>query len=127
VVFWHVLDDGADGITLLDTLLDRYGAGANYVVAKNFGRGKDFSAYEAAPARGRARDLGALAFELPELNAATMRKIDHVGASLWASGQSNKSGLGLMDRQRVRVWTNKVYEQFDRLGERLFTPQAAPV
>ncbi len=126
VVFWHVLDDGADGITLLDTLLDRYGHGARIVVARNYGRGRDFSAYEAAPARGRARDLGALAFELPELNAASMRKIDHVGASLWAAGQSSQSGLGLMDRQRVRVWTHKVYQQFDRLTETLFTPAANP-
>ncbi len=126
VVFWHVLDDGADGIALLDTLLDRHGDGAVYVVVKNFGRGRDFAAYEAAPARERARELGALAFELPELNAASMRRIDHVGASLWAAGQSNQSGLGLMDRQRVRVWTHKVYQQFDRLGETLFTPARPP-
>ena len=56
VRFWHVLDDGADGIALLDALLDRYGAGAAYVLVRNYGRGKDFSAYEASAAHARAMD-----------------------------------------------------------------------
>lgn len=126
VVFWHVLDDGADGIALLDALFDRYGSAAAYVVVKNYGRGKDFSAYEASTAQARAMGLGAVAFDLPDLHAATMRKIDHASTSLWAAAQSGMSGLGLMDRQRVRVWSNRIYQQFDRLAEMLFTPASAP-
>lgn len=126
VRFWHVLDDGADGIALLDALLDRYGAGAGYVLVKNFGRGKDFSAYEASAALARARELGAVSIDLPELNAASMRKIDHGGVSLWAATQNKQSGLGMMDRQRVRVWSGKVYQQFDRQAPALFTPVPAP-
>ena len=122
VVFWHVLDDGADGIALLDALFDRYGSAASYVVVKNYGRGKDFSAYESSAAQARAQGLGADVIDLPDLHAATMRKIDHGSASLWAAAQSGKSGLGLMDRQRVRVWTNRVYQQLDRFADALFTP-----
>ncbi len=121
VLFWHVLDDGADGIALLDALLDRYGGGAGYVVVKNHGRGRDFSGYEASRAQARALELGALGLDLPELNAATMRKIDHAGTSLWAAAQSGKAGLGLMDRQRVKVWSSRAYAQFDRLADALFT------
>ena len=121
VVFWHVLDDGADAIALLDSLLERYGRAAAYVVVKNYGRGKDFSAYDASSTRARAMELGAANLDLPELHAATMRKIDHAGTSLWAAAQSGHSGLGLMDRQRVRVWSNRIYQQFDRLAEELFT------
>ena len=55
VVFWHVLDDGADGIALLNALFDRYEDKAAYVVVKNYGRGKDFSAFEASGARVRAQ------------------------------------------------------------------------
>jgi hypothetical protein len=127
VVLWHVLDDGADSIALLDSLFDRYGGAASYVVVKNYGRGKDFSAYEASNARARAQALGAMVVELPELHAATMRKIDHGSASLWAAAHANKPGLGLMDRQRVKVWTNRVYQQLDRVAGALFTPAALPV
>ena len=118
IVFWHVLDDGADGIALLDTLLDRYGDAASYVVVKNYGRGKDFSAYETSSTQARARELGARSMDLPDLNAGTMRKIDHAGTSLWAAAQNPV--LGLMDRQRVKVWTRRAYAQFDLHGS-LFT------
>jgi hypothetical protein len=121
VVFWHVLDDGADGIALLDTLFDRFGSAASYVVVKNYGRGKDFSGYETSPAHGRAMEIGARSIDLPELNAGTMRKIDHASTSLWAATQSSKAGLGIMDRQRVKVWISRAYAQFDRHGEALFT------
>ena len=122
VVFWHVLDDGADGIVLLDTLFERYGGNAEFVVVKNYGRGKDFSAYEASPVCTRAEQLGAREIEIPGLHPATMRKIDHGSASLWAAAHSSASGLGLMDRQRVKVWTSRVYKQFDQLADMHFTP-----
>ena len=121
VCFWHVLDDGADGIRLLDALFERYGSAAAYVVVKNYGRGKDFSTFDASPVQARARQLGAAGLDLPELHAATMRKIDHAGTSLWAATQNGQPGLGLMDRQRVRVWSNRVYQQFDRLSPTLFS------
>jgi len=121
VVFWHVLDDGADGIALLDTLFNRYGGHAEFVVVKNYGRGKDFSAYGASPVRVRAEELGAREIELPGLHPATMRKIDHGSTSLWAAANSSASGLGLMDRQRVKVWTQRVYKQFGQFADTHFT------
>ncbi len=125
VVFWHVLDDGADAIALLDALFDRYGSAAAYVVVKNHGRGKNFSAYESSTAQAKAQELDAAIIEIPDLNAATMRKIDHGNASLWAAAHTKDMGLGLMDRQRVKVWTNRVYQQFDQVSAALFTPAPA--
>ncbi|EGV20091.1 P-loop NTPase family protein [Thiocapsa marina] len=116
VVFWHVMDDGADGIGLLQRLVDRYGDAAAYVVVQNYGRGKDFSAFRSSPARAAAEAVGARFIELPELHAATMRKVDHLAASFWAAGQSRPGGLGLMDRQRLKVWMRKANEQIASLG-----------
>ncbi len=121
VVFWHVLDDGADGIALLGALCDRYNRDADYVVVRNYGRGKDFSAFDASAVRSRAEDLGAAVVDLPDLHAATMRKIDHQGTSLWAAAYNKDSGLGMMDRQRVKVWMRRIYQQLDRVGADLFT------
>jgi hypothetical protein len=126
VVFWHVLDDGADGIALLGNLLDRYNSAASYVVVRNYGRGKDFSAFDASAARAGADTLGAVVIDLPDLHAATMRKIDHGNASLWAAAHTKDVGLGLMDRQRVKVWTSRVYRQLDEAAAGLFTSAPMP-
>jgi hypothetical protein len=116
VVFWHVMDDGADGINLLQQLVDRFGTAAGYVVVLNHGRGKDFSTFARSQARAAAEAVGARLMELPELHATTMRKVDHLNVSFWAAAQSNPGGLSLMERQRVKVWMRKVNEQFAALG-----------
>lgn len=116
VVLWHVLDDGVDGIDLLSRLIDRYTDRASYVVVRNFGRGKDFSAFEDSPGRAAADSMGARVIDLPALHAATMRKVDHHDLSFWAAGNNKQQGLGLMERQRVKVWMRKAYQQFDSLG-----------
>ena len=46
VNFWHVADAGKDSVDLLGSLIDTYGAGPNYVIVKNLGRGSDFSQLE---------------------------------------------------------------------------------
>jgi hypothetical protein len=124
VVLWHVMDDGADGIGLLEQLFEQFQGAANYVVVKNLGRGKDFSAFEASRARTTASSLAAPVIDLPELHAATMRKVDHDNLSFWAAANNKEAGLGLMERQRVKVWTSKAYRQFDALGETHFTRAA---
>ena len=124
VVLWHVMDDGADGIGLLEQLFAQFPTGADYVVVKNLGRGKDFSAFEASRARQTADALAVPVVELPELHAATMRKVDHDNLSFWAAANSREAGLGLMERQRVKVWTRKAYQQFDAAGGSLFARHA---
>jgi len=119
VVLWHVMDDGADGIGLLEQLLSQFQDGAQYVVVKNLGRGKDFSAFEASHARERAAALATPVIELPALHAATMRKVDHGNLSFWAAANHPEAGLGLMERQRVKVWLRKAYQEFDLIVEAL--------
>ena len=125
VVLWHVLDDGVDSIDLLERLFGHYAENAEYVVVKNRGRGKDFSPFEASSARATAHALDVPVIELPELHGPTMRKVDHQNLSFWAAGNNKQAGLGLMERQRVKVWTRKAYEQFDGAGESLFSKPAS--
>jgi hypothetical protein len=49
-----------------------------------------------------------------------MRKVDHANLSFWAAANNPQSGLGLMERQRIKVWTRKAYRQFDSLGAAAF-------
>ena len=124
LVFWHLLDDGADGIALLQALLERSGEGAGMVIVRNHGRGSDFRPFDASPTRAAAEQAGAAVIDLPALHAATMAKVDHLGASFW-SAANNRDALGLMDRQRVKVWLRKVYQGFDQLPDGLLA-NAAP-
>ena len=119
LTLWHVMDDGTDSIRLLERTLNAYGEGPDYVVVRNYGRGNDFSLFDESEARTRAEAMGAHIMDLPGLHTGSMRKIDRVGASLWAAANNKDEAigptLGLLERQRVKVWLNKVYTALDRV------------
>jgi len=120
LVFWHVMDDGKDSVDLLTRLLKRYGARASYVVVLNRGRGEDFALFRASEAAELVKSLGVPVIELDPLHKSTMRKIDHLDKSFWAAvhhkdGESD-SVLGMMERQRVKVWLRHAYRELERLG-----------
>ena len=117
VNFWHVADAGKDSVDLLDRLVATYGAGPNYIVVKNLGRGSDFSQLEDSAALKKAVALGGHVITLPQLHEASMRKIDRQNASFWAA-TNTKTGddaLGLLERQRVKSWLKSAYASFDAL------------
>jgi hypothetical protein len=121
VVFWHVIDDGKDAVTTLDRLLGRHGDRAQYCVVKNEGRGTLFRLFDESPARATAERLGAAIIAIPELNAATMQKIDRLDASFWAAANGTTGGAETftrMERQRVKVWLTAAFDQVATLGAR---------
>lgn len=117
VNYWHLADAGADSVSLLNRLIDTYGAGLNYIVVKNLGRGSDFSQLDNSAALQGALALGARVISLPELHEASMRKIDRQSASFWAAVnlRSGPEALGLLERQRVKTWLRTIYERLDEL------------
>lgn len=120
LVFWHVMDDGKDSVDLLGRLLARYGERAKYTVVLNRGRGEDFAIYTASDVAREVQRLGVPQMELPALHKGTMRKIDQLDKSFWAAvnhkqGESEQR-LGMMERQRVKVWLRNAYAQLERLG-----------
>jgi hypothetical protein len=119
LTFWHVMDDGSDSVRLLESLLEAYGSGPDYVLVRNHGRGSDFSGLDRSGAAAKADALGARIMDLPALHAPTMRKIDHISASFWAAANNRDASvgpaLGILERQRVRNWLNRSYEQLDSL------------
>lgn len=117
VNFWHLADAGRDSVDLLGRLLNTYGAGPNYIVVKNMGRGTDFSQLDESAALKKALALGAQVISLAQLHEASMRKIDRQNASFWASinTKTGEDALGLLERQRVKTWIRGVYASFDGL------------
>ncbi len=117
VNFWHLCDGGRDSVDLLDRLLNTYGAGPNYFVVRNLGRAGDFALLDNSPSLLKARALGAQVLDLDALHESTMRKIDAHDTSFWAAinSRSGPEPLGMLERQRVKIWLRNTYEKLDRL------------
>jgi len=114
--YWHVMDDGKDSFDLLGRLFGRFHDRLNYYIVLNHGRGERFEPYLGSETHKRALELGAQVIELPRLHQAAMQKIDHANTSFWAAVNNPRShDLGVMDRQRVKMWMKKVYAGFDAL------------
>ena len=117
--YWHVMDSGKDSVDLLQKLLDRFGTGLKYVLVRNQVRGNDFSTLEQSGEQARALELGAKIVSIKKLNEGVMNKIDAGSSSFWKAKTSHDStdgGLGLMDRQRVKMWLRDVYREIDDIG-----------
>ena len=116
--YWHVMDTGKDSVDLLKRLLDRFGTGLKYVLVRNQVRGNDFSVLEQSGEQARAQALGAKIVSVKRLHEGVINRIDSASSSFWKAKTSDKddSGLGLMDRQRVKMWLRDAYREMDDVG-----------
>ncbi len=116
--YWHVLDSGKDSVDLLKRLLDRFGSRLNYVLVLNQLRGENFEILEKSGEKARALSLNARIISLKRLHESVLNKIDAASSSFWAAKTKGQDGsvLGMLERQRVKVWLNNAYEQFDGIG-----------
>ena len=112
--YWHVMDAGRDSVDLLEKLLDRFGMRLHYVLVRNQLRGDDFSLLEKSGQQQRAEGMGAKVITIKRLYDSAIQKIDARNASFWAAANlsgAESPGLGLMDRQRLRMWLNHATAQ----------------
>ncbi|HEY5959933.1 MAG TPA: hypothetical protein VIV60_25435 [Polyangiaceae bacterium] len=118
VTLWHVTDGGYDSLADLERTLSLFEGQVSYVVVKNLGRAKDFSQFDESPLRRKLEGLGGKVIELPELDAASMFKIDRYGASFWGAIHNTEGDgvLSPMERRRVQTWLDRVGLQFESLG-----------
>lgn len=114
--YWHVMDAGRDSVDLLARLLDQFGARLRYVLVKNQIRGDDFGQLERSGELTRARAFGAQVVTLRHLHDPVVQKIDAADASFWAAKNvTDKTGpgLGLMERQRLKMWLAHAMAEID--------------
>jgi hypothetical protein len=117
--YWHVMDSGRDSVDLLKKLLDRFGRRLHYVLVRNQLRGDDFSQLEQSGELERARGLGAKVVDIKRLHDAVVQKIDATNSSFWAAKNSTNGSsakLGLMERQRLKLWLAHAYAEIDAAG-----------
>ena len=117
--YWHVMDSGRDSVDLLKKLFDRFAARLNYVVVLNQLRGENFDLFDQSGERERALGLNAKIITLKRLHEPVITKIDAGSTSFWAAktrSETDVKGLGLLARQRVKMWLRHAYEQLDSVG-----------
>ena len=117
--YWHVMDAGRDSVDLLRRLLDRHESRLRYVLVLNEVRGDDFRILNASGEKERSLGLGAQVITIKRLQEASMIKIDASSSSFWAAAnkaEGDTTGLGLLERQRVKVWLKNCFAELDRVG-----------
>lgn len=116
LTYWHVMDSGRDSVDLLKKLLDRFGSRLNYILVQNHIRGDNFDILEASGEKKRALELHARVINIRRLHEASMVKIDGHSSSFWSATQSNDAhALGILERQRVKMWLKHAYSEIDTL------------
>lgn len=114
--YWHVMDAGKDSVDLLKRLLDRFEGRLQYVLVLNQLRGDDFTILRESGELDRARAFEARVITLRHLHDTVINKIDATSSSFWAAqnaADKATTGLGLMERQRVKTWMRDTYQQLD--------------
>lgn len=119
VTYWHVMDTGKDSVDLLKRLLDRFGPALKYVLVRNHVRGSDFHVLEQSGEQSRAMSLGAQVVTLRKLHDTVINKIDAGSASFWKAKTPQENdgpnSLGLMERQRLKMWLRDTYRELDEI------------
>lgn len=119
LAYWHVMDCGKDSVDLLKKLVDRFGTRLSYVLVLNQIRGETFEIFEQSGLKDRLLGLNAKVITLRKLHEPVITKIDAVSSSFWAAQNHTAkaaNSLGLLERQRVKVWLRNVYDQLDTVG-----------
>lgn len=119
IKYWHVMDSGKDSVDLLKKLFDRFGPRLNYVIVLNQLRGDSFDIYDQSEQKKRADEFNAQVVTLRKLHDTVINKIDALSSSFWAArnrSDTNPTGLGILERQRVKMWLNHAYEQIEKVG-----------
>ena len=121
LTLWHVTDGTFDSVRDLERALDRWNDSFAYVAVKNHGRSRDFSQFDESEGRRRLEEKGGRVVDVPELDGATMGRIDRTGASFWGAANNAEGDLALspMQRQRVRLWLDRCYQALGGLGDAL--------
>ena len=116
LTYWHVMDSGRDSVDLLKKLLDRFGSRLNYVLVQNHIRGDNFDILETSGEKKRALELHARVINIKRLHETSMIKIDGHSSSFWSATQrTDEHALGLLERQRVKMWLKNAYGEIDTL------------
>ena len=112
------MDSGKDSVDLLNKLLDQFRSRLNYILVQNQLRDEHFNILELSGVKERALAFDAKVITIKRLHSPVMTKIDSNSYSFWAAKNKDTeslSALGLLERQRVKMWLNHAYKEIESL------------
>ena len=118
ICYWNVMDSGKDSVDLLNKLLDQFRTRLNYILVQNQLRDEHFNILELSGVKERALAFDAKVITIKRLHSPVMTKIDSNSYSFWAAKNKDTeslSALGLLERQRVKMWLNHAYKEIESL------------
>ncbi|MDD5267822.1 MAG: mobilization protein [Methylococcales bacterium] len=118
ICYWNVMDSGKDSVDLLNKLLDQFRTRLNYILVENQLRDEHFKILELSGVKERALAFDAKVITIKRLHAPVMTKIDSNSYSFWAAKNKDTeslNALGLLERQRVKMWLNHAYKEIESL------------
>lgn len=111
-----------DSLEQLRQLADRLGDNCRYVVVKNQALTERFAGYEQSKTRTRLlHELGAREITMPKLYDWLVADLNFRDLTI-TTGISD-SGFTLMDRQRLKNWQRRFYEELESVREFLLPSQ----
>ena len=119
ICYWNVMDSGKDCVDLLDKLLSQFGTQLNYVLVQNQVRDEQFNILEHSGVKDRALAFDAKVMTLKRLHTPVMTKVDSNSYSFWAAKNKDTESsypLGLLERQRMKIWLNHAYSEISNIG-----------
>jgi len=121
LTLWHVTDGTLDSVTDLERTLEMGRGAFSLVVVRNHGRGRDFSYLSTSDTKRRLEERGGRVIDIPELDPATMTRVDRSSMSFWAAANvaEGEQALTPMQRQRARMWLERCYQSLSTLGDAL--------
>lgn len=119
IYYWNVMDSGKDCVDLLGKLFDQFQDRLHYVIVQNHSRDDNFTILENSGLLQRAAQYRADLITIKRLYPAVMSKIDSQSLSFWAAKnkpEDQAASLGMLERQRVKIWLNHAYGEIDKVG-----------
>lgn len=110
--FVFVITPDKSCTVIMNDTLQRFGKEANYLVVKNYGKGKDFSIYEASKLRATLlKEYEGQEITLPPLLERTVVQLDSSDVGFGEAMKHPK--VAVADRSRVRGFLEQTYVQFN--------------
>lgn len=108
----------ADSVEQVKIIADALGSKCRYVIVRNQAHSEQFKIYDQSQTRNRVlTELGGQEITMPKLYDWLVTGLNETNLSMTAAiGQSD---FGLVDRQRLKNWQAKFYEQIDSARELL--------
>jgi len=113
----------SDSVDQVQRLVDQFGENCGYVVVRNASHSESFALFESSEVRGQLMDK----LDGQEISMSRMQDwlVELLNAeNLTIAAALKHPAFGLLDRQRLQTWRQKLYEEIESASHLLLPPKS---